>query len=252
VALDAVTAPQLIQAAVDQIEHGTGTEIFGHHNLHSLHLFNKLPQMQRFYAKCQLTHIDGMSLVLLGKMLGLPLDRSHRTTYLDWIEDFLAVANQRGWKLYIAGGTSEVAAALPALLHERYPNLQVCTHHGYVTAEDDQSLTHSIADFAPHILMVGMGMPHQEKWILRNLPSLNMPIVFSCGAAFEYLVGVKQRPPRWVGQLGLEWLFRLLTEPRRLASRYLVEPLHLLPLFSRALFARLRGDSSLSNTRTLP
>jgi N-acetylglucosaminyldiphosphoundecaprenol N-acetyl-beta-D-mannosaminyltransferase len=248
--LDAVTSRQLVDAAIKQVESGGGSALFGHHNLHSLHLFHGSAEMRRFYAQCQLTHIDGMSLVMLGRLMGLPLERCHRTTYLDWIEDFLAKAAERQWKIYVIGGPSEFSAALPDILFAKYPGLRVKTHHGYITAEDDMSILCEIDDFAPEIVMIGMGMPRQEQWILRNRASLRAPLLFSCGAAFEYLAGVQQRPPRWAGQMGVEWLFRLAMDPGRLASRYLVEPVQLLPLFLRAAVGRLRGSSTLAKMRS--
>jgi N-acetylglucosaminyldiphosphoundecaprenol N-acetyl-beta-D-mannosaminyltransferase len=248
--LDAVTNRQLVNAAIAQVETGTGTALFGHHNLHSLHLFHGSAEMRRFYAQCQLTHIDGMSLVMLGRLMGLPLERRHRTTYLDWIEDFLAEAAERQWKIYIVGGTPEFALELPEILYEKFSGLRVKTHHGYVKADEDKSILREMDEFAPEIVMVGMGMPRQEQWIVRNRDSLSAPILFSCGAAFEYLAGVQQRPPRWAGQMGVEWLFRLAMNPRRLASRYLVEPAQLLPLMLRAGVGRLSGSSALAKIRS--
>jgi N-acetylglucosaminyldiphosphoundecaprenol N-acetyl-beta-D-mannosaminyltransferase len=249
VSLDAVTSRQLVHAAIKQVESGSGSALFGHHNLHSLHLFHRSAEMRRFYAQCQLTHVDGMSLVMLGRMMGLPLERSHRTTYLDWIEEFLTQAAARRWKMYIVGGPPEFALALPDVLRAKFPGLEVKTHHGYLTSDDDESILREIDAFEPEVLMVGMGMPRQE-WILRNRGSLKAPLLFSCGAAFEYLAGVQARPPRWAGQMGVEWLFRLAMNPRRLASRYLVEPIHLVPLVLRAVFGRLTGSAELAKMRS--
>jgi N-acetylglucosaminyldiphosphoundecaprenol N-acetyl-beta-D-mannosaminyltransferase len=250
--LDAVTSEQLVEAAIRQVECGSGSALFGHHNLHSLHLFHRSSEMRRFYAQCQLTHVDGMSLVMLGRMMGLPLERCHRTTYLDWIEEFLKAAADRCWTIYILGGPPEFAMAVPDVLYAKFPGLAVKTHHGFVTDADDDSILEEITACEPEIVMVGMGMPRQEEWILRNRGQLKAPILFSCGAAFEYLAGVQQRPPRWAGQMGVEWLFRLVMNPRRLASRYLVEPIHLLPLLMRAAVGRLSGSAELAKMRSEP
>jgi N-acetylglucosaminyldiphosphoundecaprenol N-acetyl-beta-D-mannosaminyltransferase len=239
ITIDAVTSEQLIDAAVAAVDSKRRNLIFGNHNLHSLHLFHKEANLAEFYSNCHLTHIDGMSLILLGRMLGLPLARRHRTTYLDWIEAFLATAESKGWKVYVLGGTAESAATLPDLLHKNFPALKIRSHHGFITPQDDAAILDDIRDFAPDALMVGMGMPRQERWIVRALPHLNTSLIFNCGAAFEYLVGAKYRPPRWAGQLGVEWLFRMLSEPRRLAGRYLIEPFCIIPLLVRAAISRV-------------
>jgi N-acetylglucosaminyldiphosphoundecaprenol N-acetyl-beta-D-mannosaminyltransferase len=248
--IDAVTGKELIETVTASIEAGCSQAVFGNHNLHSLHLFHKLPELRRFYDHCSLTHVDGMSLVLLARAMGLPLTRSHRTSYLDWIEEFLEVAAQKEWRLYVLGGPSDVAEALPKVLLEKYPRLQVRTHKGFFRIEEDRQVVESIAQFEPHVLMVGMGMPQQEAWILRNLSGLKAQTIFNCGAAFEYLAGAKHRPPRWAGQLGVEWLFRMASEPRRLAHRYLIEPLYLLPLLLQAASRRLKLMSDALGNRS--
>jgi N-acetylglucosaminyldiphosphoundecaprenol N-acetyl-beta-D-mannosaminyltransferase len=248
--LDVVTGPELIGLAIAQVETGSGCMLFGNHNLHSLHLFHNLPEMKRFYGQCDLTHVDGMSLILLGRCFGLPVNRSHRTTYLDWIEDFLAEGDTRGWRLYVIGGTPEFANALPRALHLNFPGLQVATHHGYIGTADDDSVLRQLTSFAPDVVMVGMGMPQQEAWIVRNRDRATAKLIFNCGAAFEYLLGVKKSPPRWAGRLGIEWLFRLISEPRRLGRRYLVEPFLLVPLIAKAVVARTGSEPRLFRARS--
>jgi len=97
-----------------------------------------------------------------------------------------------------------------------------------------------IREFQPQVLMVGMGMPRQEYWILDNLPDIAANVVLTAGACFDYLAGVIPTPPRWLGKIGLEWIFRLWHEPRRLWKRYLWEPWLLLPLAPKDVLRRFK------------
>ncbi len=82
----------------------------------------------------------------------------------------------------------------------------------------------------PQLLFLGMGMPLQEEWILNNRHAVECNVIFQAGACFDYLAGAVYAPPRWTGRIGLEWLFRLCTSPRRVYKRYLWEPWFILPL----------------------
>ncbi len=235
ITVDAVTSAQLLQHAARAINEGKRRLLFGNHNLHSLFLTGNDQRLRQFYNRCRIIHIDGMALLLLGRVLGAPLRREHRTTYLDWIEPFLKEIELNGWRLFIVGGTKDFASTLPRRLKEKFPYLRLVTHHGFISPDQHSALYREINRFEPHVLMVGMGMPRQEYFILGGLQHLNANVVFNCGAAFEYLAGEKYRPPRWAGQIGLEWLFRMISEPRRLAARYLLEPFRLLPNLMRAV-----------------
>ena len=81
-----------------------------------------------------------------------------------------------------------------------------------------------ITDWRPDVLLVGMGMPRQERWIARHQHDLPPCVTFPVGAAFDYEAGAVATPPRWTGRFGVEWLYRFATEPRRLFTRYFVEP----------------------------
>jgi len=213
---------------VSQAVDDRARQIIGNHNLHSLYMWFHEPRMREFYSLTDYTHIDGMSLVLLGRLLGLPLKREHRTGYMDLLPLLAERAAEREWRIFYLGSKPGVAEKAARMLRSRYPGLQIRTHHGHFNAEhsgpENQEVLAEIKTYAPDILMVGMGMPRQEVWVLENQKDIAAQAVFCCGALMDYIAGEIPTPPRWIGRLGFEWLYRLLSEPARLWRRYLFEP----------------------------
>lgn len=214
--------------------------IIANHNLHSLYLFHNDPKMQAFYAKAEYTHIDSMPLVFIGKLLGFPIKREQRVTYADWVWPLMEEAVNKGWRVFYLGSKPGVAEQGASILRQRFPGLQIACAHGYIDRNKDSqenlSTLAAINAYKPHVLMVGMGMPRQEHWISENLEYIQTNAILTCGACIDYVAGVIPTPPRWMGKMGLEWLYRLLSEPRRLWSRYLVEPWFLCRLLLRELW----------------
>jgi len=211
--------------------------VFGHHNSHSLYLSTRTPKMREFYAIAHYVLIDGMSLVLLGRMLGLRLKREHRATSLDFMPLLLPEALEGNWRIYYLGSRPGVAERGAIKLRAQFPGLQIRTHHGYFnlekSSEENRQVLDDINAYAPHILLVGMGMPLQEKWILENREELAANVIAPCGAHMDYVAGEIPEAPRWLATVYLEWLYRLISEPRRLSFRYLIEPWFLVRLIVR-------------------
>ena len=209
--------------------------IIASHNLHSVYLYHHDPAVRAFYSKAAYAYIDGMPLVFLGRLLGLKLSRSNRLTPLDWVRPLCAEAVHRGWQIFYLGSKPEVAARGAQRLREEFPGLRIEAAHGYFDDRPDsgenRAVVETINRCRPHLLMVGMGMPRQETWILHNFENVDARAVFNVGALMDYVAGEIPTPPRWAGQIGLEWLFRLWSQPRHLWRRCLVEPWFVLRLF---------------------
>ena len=208
--------------------------IIANHNLNSIYLLSKTPEMRAFYERADLVELDSTPLVHFAKLLGLKSQGFHRCTYLDWRDHFWSLVNRNGWRVMYVGGTAEVGRIAAERLGARYPRARILTQDGYFDAtpgsDDNTRLLGRIRAFDPHVLFVGMGMPRQEIWISQNLEDLPDCAIFSVGAAFDYEAGAQKSAPRWMGRMGIEWLYRLVRDPRRLYRRYCVEPWTLLPL----------------------
>lgn len=243
VEMDAVTRAQVMAFTAARVAEGR-RGLVANHNLHSLALLGREPEMARFYALADLIEIDSMPLVAWGRLLGRKVGREHRNTYLDWREDFWRLAAEKGWRVFHLGCKPGVGVSAVDVLSARWPGVTFAERDGYfdLTGPENEAVLAQVAAFAPDILFVGMGMPRQEEWIAAHREALDRGVIFSVGAAFDYEAGVQAPAPRWTGPLGLEWLFRLVSQPRRLAHRYLVEPWALAPAafsdLGRALFGR--------------
>jgi N-acetylglucosaminyldiphosphoundecaprenol N-acetyl-beta-D-mannosaminyltransferase len=209
--------------------------IIANHNLHSVYLFHRYPRLREFYSDVNWTYLDGMPLVALGRLYGYPLQRKQRVTHADWMGPLMELAAGRGWRVFNLGSPRLVAERGAAQLRKLYPALQIEVSEGYFDARPDsdenEALVARINAYRPDLLMVGMGMPRQEFWTQENFARLQAHVILSSnGAAFEYVAGAVPTPPRWAGRMGLEWVFRLVNEPRRLFTRYLIEPWYILLL----------------------
>lgn len=216
--------------------------IVGYHNLHTLYVARREPGIRRFYDLSDIIYADGMPLILWSRLLGLGVTRDHRMTLSSWAPSVLKRFRDKGWRLFYLGATAEACANGIEAFREMAPRLEIKARDGFFDAErgstENQALLSTIRAFQPDVLMIGMGTPRQERWILDNLEDLDVPIIWSVGAAIEYFAGTKARPPALIGRLGLEWLYRLLSEPRRLWYRYLVEPAFLTPAMIDDLLRR--------------
>lgn len=202
--------------------------VLANHNLHSVYLFQSDPRLRDFYAQARLAHIDGMSLVFLARLLGFPLSGDQRVTYVDWIRPLMAEAEKSGWRVFFLGSRPGIGEKAATVLKRDFPELELAVHHGFFDTRpgsiDNRRVIATINSYRPQILMVGMGMPKQEYWILDHAEELETNIILPAGACMDYVASAVPTPPRWMGPVGLEWLYRLACEPRRLAGRYLVEP----------------------------
>lgn len=231
-----------LHALIDKAVKSNNRYVIASQNLHSIYVYHHDAKMRAFGEKAQYMRADGMSVVLLGNFLGYPLRREHRVTYVDWVPPLMAEAVKQNWRVFYLGSKPGVAELGAEILRKEFPGLQISTADGYFDATassaDNQKVLEMINAYQPNVLMVGMGMPRQEHWILDNLESLNANAILTCGACIDYIAGVIPTPPRWMGRVGLEWLSRLLSEPNRLWKRYLLEPWFVATLLVRDLWAQ--------------
>lgn len=198
--------------------------LLAHHNLHSLYLLKSGTKFDHYFQKVRFIWIDGMPVIWLLKTLGFPITRRYRLTFLDWQYSFFKLAAKNRYRVFLLGADRASISAATNKLEGLYPLVDFRCHHGYLDQRLSQSVIQKINEHAPHILLVGMGMPVQEEWILKHHDQLNARCIMPIGGYFDYISGNSVTPPRWTGQLGLEGMYRFATNPRRLWSRYLVEP----------------------------
>ena len=177
---------------------------------------------------------DSQPLVILSRYLCRnPLPERVATT--DLFPETAALAEKAGVSFYLLGSTEEVNARAAEAVSKAYPNLRtVGRRHGYFSRGEEGEICAEIAALRPDILWVSLGVPLEQRFALRNLAALRgVGIVKTAGGLLDFVASAKPRAPQWMQKAGLEWLFRLAVEPRRLFWRYAVTSPH-------ALFVMLR------------
>lgn len=165
------------------------------------------------------TYADGQSIVWAARLLGGHLPERLATT--DVAISILEAAAEAGIPTYFLGASAGVAEEAARRLRAAIPGLQLKTHDGYFPPAESEDVLADIEAFSTGILFVGMGDPTQQLWIDAHRSHLP-PAVLTCGGLFDWLSGSNPRAPRWMIRAGLEWLWRLGLEPRRLGRRYLL------------------------------
>lgn len=224
-----------LESLFDEIFSFEKKTIVANVNIHAMNIAYGNKKFRAFLEQSALTFCDGAGIILAAKILGDTI--VERITYADFLWDLARVVSEKKMTMYFLGASSGTALSAKENLQMKYPTLQVLgTHHGYFEKEktsiENRKVIDEINTAAPDILIVGMGMPLQEYWILENFDELNVKIIFNGGAAFDYVSGELKRAPRWMTDHGLEWLGRLIIEPRRLWRRYIIG----IPLFFGRVF----------------
>ena len=181
------------------------------------------PILRQIHNKAGMVTPDGMPMVWLNKMAGN--SNVGRVYGPDLMLKLCCEGRERGIRHYFYGGAQGVASLLAARLQSRFPGLNVAGTYcppfrGMTDAEDAQVISQINAANAD-IVWVGLSTPKQEFWMSSHLDRINAPVMIGVGAAFDFHAGLKRQAPAWMRKSGLEWLYRLCTEPRRLWKRYL-------------------------------
>jgi len=213
---------QWLQSITDLVDAGQRGHLSGHHNLHSLYLLQTSATVRNFYARCNDCYIDGMAVRLPLAGAGVATAHEERFSLMDTFPALLEWARQHCWKIFYLGSEQIVIEKARQRLSREFPGLIMELHPGYF--EDDRQLIEKINMLRPDLLLVGMGMPRQESWLLQHIDELDVVVAAQAGATLDYFAGAQPKPPRWMSKLGLAWLYRLAHNPRRLWRRYLVEP----------------------------
>lgn len=213
-------------------------------NVHAVMEARRDQTLQRIYDGAKLTVPDGMPLVWLGRLFGHGDVR--RVYGPDFTLQLCQSAARHGYRCFFYGGAPGVADALAAEMSRRFPGLRVAGTGAPpfrpATAEEAEEDVGRINRADPDIVFVGLGCPKQERWMAAHRDRLAARVLVGVGAAFDFHTGRVRQAPRWMMRAGLEWLFRLAKEPRRLWYRYLVYN----PLFLFHVALQLLGLSRAS------
>jgi N-acetylglucosaminyldiphosphoundecaprenol N-acetyl-beta-D-mannosaminyltransferase len=174
-----------------------------------------------FIQEADFSLCDGVGVVAAGFFWGLKINRYNGPILQLDCSDY---GQSRGWRHFFYGGKEGVADMMKVKLKAAYPQLKIvgtyCPPFGEVTPEEDEKIVRMLNEAKPDIIWVGLGLIKQEAWIARHLNRLNAPWIVGVGAAFDYHSGMVPWAPKWLRALGLEWVFRLIIQPKLRARRY--------------------------------
>ena len=190
-------------------------------------------ELQAVYKNASLVLTDGKPLIWISKLYKTPIKEKNSGS--DLFPLVCELARDKKYKMFFLGAAEGVAAKAAENLKKRFPGLNVVgTYSPKYGFEKDKKMLQEIIEMIkekkPDILIVGLGCPKQEKFMYNYCKELQVPISFGLGASFDFEAGNIKRAPKWMSSHGLEWLYRIFQDPKRLAKRYLVDDIAIVKL----------------------
>jgi N-acetylglucosaminyldiphosphoundecaprenol N-acetyl-beta-D-mannosaminyltransferase len=227
VAIDPLTETQVVEHVMKALAGGEGGHLITP-NVDICRAAARDRSLRKLIKRAELVVADGMPLVWASKLKGRPLPE--RVTGADLIWSLSKAAAREGYPIYLLGGPPGVAAQAAEQLSAYHPRLKVCGFdappYGFeTTTEGMDRVRKRLATARPRVVFVGLGFPKQDRLIALLREEHPEAWFVGCGAAISFAAGVRSRAPQWMQSAGLEWLFRLASEPGRLARRYLLQDL---------------------------
>ncbi len=249
VPIDDLTMPEALDRIDEFVAQGRATQ-----RLHQIATVNadfvvkslKDPELRFLLQDCDMATADGMPLVWGARLLGVPLEG--RVTGADLVPALAERAAQRGYSLYLLGAAPGIAAKAAEVLTTKNPSLKIAgvlSPPNQSVLEMDRAVVDQVNAAQPDILLVAFGNPKQEKWIGMHARDLNAAVAIGVGGTLDFIAGKTKRAPAWMQKSGLEWIYRLLQEPRRLWKRYVVDMFGFGTFFVRQWWI-MRGQKAIS------
>lgn len=212
-------------------------------NVHSVVTASRDPEFKNAVNGADMATSDGAPIAWALRKLGFPAQERINGPDLMW--RYLREAERLGQTVFFYGSTEDTLAKLRASIAREFPGLAVAGMHSppfrQLTATEDAAEVETINRSGAHVVFVGLGCPKQEKWMAAHRGRINA-VMIGVGAAFDYHSGTVRRAPLWWQHNGLEWLYRLVSDPRRLLKRYMVTNTLFILGFSRQLITKKRSD----------
>jgi N-acetylglucosaminyldiphosphoundecaprenol N-acetyl-beta-D-mannosaminyltransferase len=247
IAIDNLTMQQVLDAVDVQVADG------GFHQIATANvdfLINSVrdEELREALVRCDIVLADGMPLVLASRLLGVGL--KERLAGADLLPELGRLSAKRGYRIFLLGAEEESSAGTAANLQRKFPGVSICgrfcPEYRPLEAMDHEEILSRIEKAKPDILLVAFGNPKQEKWLAMHRHRLKVPVCIGVGGSFDFMSGRVPRAPMWMQRLSLEWLYRMIQDPSRLAKRYAVDLFGLfrhLPLQILAVAMQSKKDS---------
>jgi N-acetylglucosaminyldiphosphoundecaprenol N-acetyl-beta-D-mannosaminyltransferase len=215
--LAATTYEELTQYC-QQLARAAGTTAIDLTNTQIVTMRRHEPAFREATSRIDLFVPDGMPLIWTLNHRGAGLtDRVYGPTFMR----HCVLSSPAPFKHYLLGGSEHCLERLRERLTAEQPQLQIVgSHHGYFARSEEDEIVREINALAPDFIWIGLGTPKQQEWIHRHKPHINRGVIFAAGFAFDVNAGTKRDAPAWMQKRGLTWVFRMLSEPRRLVTRY--------------------------------
>ena len=208
---------------VQRIDDAVAVNRFTQHvvvNVAKIVNMQKDPQLAASVRECDIINIDGMGVVLGARILGH--DVPERVAGIDLFHELLRMSARKGYSVYLLGARDDVVSEAARRVKTLYPDLKLAGyHHGYFW-DDEEAMVNKVRASGAQLLFVAITSPKKENFINRWREQLGVTFVMGVGGTFDVVAGKVKRAPIWMQKSGLEWLFRVIQEPRRMWKRYLV------------------------------
>lgn len=238
--IDCVTFGEALERIVELVGRRAGGAVFTP-NVDHVVKAERDDSFRQAYARASLCLADGMPLLWASRLLGSPLPE--KVSGSDLVLPLAQLAVSRGWRIYLLGGAPGVAEEAACRMRREFGTDVVGTDSPFIradgTADDAGAILKRLRSAEPDLVLVALGAPKQELWMDRFAPEIKPAVAIGVGGSLDFVAGRVRRAPRWMSRMGLEWLFRLAQEPRRMWRRYLLDD----PAFV-AIVARTRRRRS--------
>lgn len=190
-------------------------------------------EFKKCYKEASLVLTDGKPLIWISKLYGHPI--KEKVSGSDLLPKLCALAQQKGYTMYFLGAAEGVADKAAKNLTNRYPGLKIVgtysPEYGFEKEEKKvKEIVELVREAKPDIVIVALGAPKQEKFIYRNRKEMNVPLALGLGASLDFEAGTVKRAPKWMSSIGLEWLYRIFQEPKRMVKRYFFDAVKIVPM----------------------